>query len=94
METTHYIPIKGEEMKTYIFKVVIEQGQDVWSAYCPTLLRQEGATWGHTREEAIDSINEVVRMVVQSLISHGEPVPDEPADEVQVANEPQVAVTI
>ena len=81
-------------MKTYIFKAVVEPDEDRWSAYCPALLRQGAATWGHTREEALKNIEEVVKMVLDSLIEHGEPVPEGPPEEVRVSEEPQVAVTI
>ena len=81
-------------MKTYIFKVVVEPDDDRWSAYCPTLLKQGAATWGYTQEEALKNIQEVVKMVLESLIEHGEPVPEGPPEEVQVSEEPQVAVTI
>jgi hypothetical protein len=33
-------------------------------------------------------------MVLKSLVDHGEPVPEGPMSEVQVSEEPQVAVTI
>lgn len=39
-------------------------------------------------------IREVVQMMVESLIEHGEAVPEEPADQVQVFAEPQVAVIV
>ncbi len=94
MSAYRYIPIRGEGVKTYIFKVVVEPDEDRWSAYCPALLKQGAATWGYTREEAISSIEEVVKMVVESLSEHGEEVPEGPADEVQVSTEPQVVVTI
>ena len=81
-------------MKTYLFKVVVELDEDAWSAYCPALLKQGAATWGHTREEALRHIEEVVKMVVESLLEHGEPLPDGPPDEVQVSTDPRVAVTI
>ena len=81
-------------MKTYTFKVVVEPDEDRWHAYCPALVRQGGATWGHTQEEALKSIEEVVKMVVASLWEHGEPVPEEPSDQVRVYAEPLVAVTI
>jgi predicted RNase H-like HicB family nuclease len=81
-------------MTTYIFKVVVEPDEDKWSAYCPALLDHGGATWGNTKEEALRHIHEVVQMVVQSLIDHGEPIPEGPADEVQVSPESQVAVTV
>jgi hypothetical protein len=33
-------------------------------------------------------------MVVESLLQHGEVLPTEPADQVQVSGEPQVAVVV
>ena len=80
--------------KTYTFKVVVEPDGDRWHAYCPALVRQGGATWGYTEEEAFRNIDEVVKMVVESLIGHGEPVPEEPGDEVQVFADTRVAVTV
>ena len=59
-------------MKTYSFKVVVEPDEDRWHAYCPALVNQGAATWGHTQQEAIHHIQEVVQMVVESLIEHGE----------------------
>ena len=41
------------EAKTYLFRVVVEPGEDRWHAYCPALEDIGGATWGHTREEAL-----------------------------------------
>jgi predicted RNase H-like HicB family nuclease len=81
-------------MKTYTFKVLVEPDGERWHASCPALLRRGGATWGYTRDEAIKNIEEVVRMVVESLIEHGEVVPAEPDDEVQVFPEPRVAVIV
>ena len=34
-----------------------------------------GATWGATREEALANLDEVIRMVVASMIGHGEWLP-------------------
>jgi len=81
-------------MKTYTFKVVVEPDEDRWHAYCPALVRQGAVTWGHTQEEALRHIEEVVKMVVESLIEHGEPVPREPIDQVRVSPTPEVAVTV
>ncbi len=81
-------------MKTYIFKVVLEPDEDVWSAYCPALLKKGASTWGHTEQEALRNLEQVVRMVVESLIEHGEAVPEEPPDQVRVSPEPQVLVSI
>ncbi len=81
-------------MKTYIFKAVVEPDEDRWSAFCPALSKQGAATWGYTQEEALKNLQEVVQMVLESLIEHGEPVPEGPTDEVQVSAEPQVVVTV
>ena len=81
-------------MKTYAFKVVVEPDDDRWHAYCPALLTKGAATWGSTKEEALHHIEEVVKMVVESMIEYGEPIPEEPADEVQIFSEPLVAVTV
>lgn len=81
-------------MKTYIFKAVVEPDEDRWSAWCPALLAQGASTWGDTREEALRNLEEVVHLVVESLQDHHEPIPEGPADQVQVSSEPQVAITL
>lgn len=82
-------------MKTYILKVMIEEdqfedGRMAYHAYCPTL--KGAGTWGYTKEEALENIREVVEMTIESMIEHGEPIPEEP--EVQIFSEPRVAITI
>lgn len=64
-------------MKTYAFKVVVEPDEDRWHAYCPALESQGASTWGHTREEALKHIDEVVQLVADSIIEHGDCPPDE-----------------
>lgn len=81
-------------MTTYAFKVVVEPDEDSWYASCPALVRQGGATWGTTREEALANLDEVVRMVVASMIEHGEPIPEEPTGPARVSEERLVAVTV
>lgn len=73
---------------------MVEPDGDRWHAYCPALVGQGGATWGHTQQEALTNIREVVQMVVESLMEHGEALPTEPPDQVQVSAEPQVAVIV
>jgi len=90
MDDYRYIPIKGEQMTTYIFRVVVEPDGDGWHAYCPALLQYAAATWGNTKEEALKHINEVVHMVIDELIEDGEPIPED----VQVSEEPLVSVTV
>lgn len=81
-------------MKTYTFKVVVEPDEDRWHAYCPALHKQGAATWGNTREEALKSIEEVVHLVIESMVEHNEPLPEPMRDEVEVTVEPRVAVTV
>jgi predicted RNase H-like HicB family nuclease len=81
-------------MKTYNFRIVVEPDGERRHAYCPALVEQGGATWGSTKQEALKNIQEVVQMVVESMMEHGEALPTVPADQVQVFGEPQVAVVI
>ncbi len=81
-------------MKTYTFKVVMEPDEDGWHVCCPALVEQGAATWGQTPEEAMKNIQEVVEMVIESLIEDGERIPDEPHDQVHVSDVPEVSVTV
>lgn len=81
-------------MKTYTFNVVVEPDEDRWYAECPALVRQGASTWGYTREEALRNIEEVVRMVMESLVAHGEPIPEGPNHQVEVTVDPRVAITV
>ena len=87
-------------MRTYSFKVVVEPDEDFdgnpagWHAFCPVLETRGASTWGATQSDAIKSINDVVRMVVESMIEHGEAIPEEPRSDVEVTVEPRVAVTV
>ncbi len=76
-------------MRTHLCRVAVEPDDDRWTAYCPALLSQGASTWGHTEEEALEHIEEVVRMVVRELIEDGEPIPED----VQIFPEPLVSVT-
>ena len=93
-ETLWHTGVEAGLMKTYSFKVVVEPDGERWHAYCPALLRRGAATWGYSREEALSNIEEVVKMVVQSLIEHGEPLPTEPCDQVRLSPDPEVAVIV
>ena len=81
-------------MKTYVFKVVVEPDEDAWFASCPALESRGAATWGETKEEALKNIEEVVRMVVESLVEHGEPLPQISSDQVEVSYDPCVTVYV
>jgi predicted RNase H-like HicB family nuclease len=81
-------------MTTYNFPAIVEPDEDRWFAYCPPLLEQGGSTWGYTPQEALRNLEDVVRLVVESLIAHGDPVPKAQADSSTVVDEPHVAVTV
>ena len=75
---------------TYTFKIVVEPDEDRWRAYCPALESEGAATWGHTREEALTHIREVLEMIVAELVEEGKPIPGN----VAVSEEPLIAVTV
>lgn len=77
-------------MKSYVFRVVLEPDADKWRAYVPELEVKGAATWGHTKEEAMRNIQEVVRMVIEAVREDGEPV----LAGLTEADEPVVAVTL
>ena len=97
-------PIRNGPMKTYNFKVVIEQDEDFdgnpsgWHAYCPALEHLGGSTWGATREEALKNISDVVHMIVEEFVEEGKPLPEGPEDSVEVEEvsqeQPRIAVTV
>ena len=64
-------------MKTYRFRVELEPDEGGWFVRCPTLERYGAATWGGTREEAYRHIEEVVGMVLESMVELGVAVPGE-----------------
>ena len=92
MQKTIARSTRGARLTTYTFKVVIEPDEDRWHASCPALVSRGAATWGQTPEEALANIEEVLKMVVASMIEHGEPIQTSHA--VQVSKEPLVAVTV
>ena len=62
-------------MQTYVFKVTVEPDEDGWLADCPALDEYGAATWGHTEEEALKNIRELVEMILLELAEDGLPIP-------------------
>ena len=90
-------------MKTYTFKVVVEPDEDAlgnpaWHAYCPALESIGAATSGRTRDEALTNISQVVHTIVEESLEEGRPLPEGPADDVEVTEvskeAPRIAVTV
>ncbi len=80
------------EMKTYIFRVIVEPDEDRWFAYCPVLENRGAATWGYTEEESLKNIREVLEMTVESMIEHGEAIPEDP--DIQIFSGLRVAINV
>jgi len=100
MENYKVVPIGSHSMKTYLFKIVIEQDEDFdgkpsgYHVYCPALREQGAATWGETHEEAVRNIKEVLEMTLESMKEHGEEIPLNSNGEIQVFEDSRVAVTV
>ncbi len=62
-------------MKSYLFEVIIEPDEDVFDAYVPVLEERGASTWGYTKEEALKHIQEVTKMVIESMIEDREKIP-------------------
>ena len=100
MENYKVVPIGSDSMKTYLFKIVIEEDSDFdgnpsgYLAYCPALRQQGAAAGGDTREEALKNIREVIEMTVEGLIEEGFTFPVNGSGDIQVFENPSVAVTV
>jgi predicted RNase H-like HicB family nuclease len=80
----------AELTKSYVFPVVLEEDDGSWRAYVPELESKGAATWGHTREEALENIQEVLQMMIEEMLEDGESVPKTAA----VYDQPVVAVNV
>jgi len=80
-------------MKTYIFKVELEKEEDGrWSATIPVL--PGCATWGYTKEEALESLKEAAQAYLEVLFAEGKVLPKEVKEKVTVIPDRAIAVTI
>ncbi|MCG3199736.1 MAG: hypothetical protein GHCLOJNM_04261 [bacterium] len=77
-------------MKSYILPIVVEPDEDQWRAFVPDLESLGAATWGKTREEALENIREVAQIVIEELIEDGAPLPNS----VTESERPVLAVTV
>ena len=83
-----------EEPRTYTLAVVVEAAEGAWHAYCPALLDYGAATWGTTREEALEQIRAIATMLVERMAAEEKmPLLAEPADLAPTPTE-QVVVTV
>lgn len=73
-------------MRSYVFRVVLEPGEDVWRASVPDLEAHGASTWGYTCDEALRNVQEVMQMALEELIENGVPIPESMivADELKI----------
>ena len=74
--------ISKTKLKSYIFRVEIEQEEGRWSAEIPLL--PGCATWGYTREEALQVLRDATQAYIEVLIEDGKSIPSKPKEEVEV----------
>ena len=81
-------------MKTYVFKVELEEEEEDgrWSAIIPSLPGCNA--WGYTKQEALDAIQDNAQAYLEVALEHGDPLPQELKGYVGVMPAPAVAVTL
>ncbi|MCI0438280.1 MAG: type II toxin-antitoxin system HicB family antitoxin [Chloroflexi bacterium] len=76
-------------MQTYIFRVELEQDEDGrWGADIPAL--PGCATWGYTREEALEALQEAAEAYLDVLREKNRPLPQEDGEEVRIISSADV----
>ena len=77
-------------MKTYVLKAEIEQDEDGrWGATVPAM--PGCATWGYTKEEALETLREAAQAYVEDIIEADEAVP---TGDVKIIEAPAVSVIV
>jgi predicted RNase H-like HicB family nuclease len=61
-------------MKSYQFPIVIEKDKDGYFAFCPAL--QGCYSQGGTYEEALESIQDAIKLCVEDISENKEEIPD------------------
>ena len=81
------------EVKTYVFRVEIEDEEGRWVAEVPSL--SGCVSEGNTKEEALEALRDAAQAYLEVLNQHGAPLPEDAQEEVSVINSPDVvAVTV
>ncbi len=84
---------RSGKVKTYVFRVEVEQEEDGrWSAEIPAL--PGCATWGYTKEEALEALQEGAQAYLEVLFEDGRPLPKEAEESTQVIDDLAVAITL
>lgn len=80
-------------MKTYVFPIELEAEEDGrWSATVPVL--PGCATWGHSQDEALRSLQEAVKAYLEVLIEEQGALPPAIEEKATVIPSSAIAVTV
>ena len=80
-------------MKTYVFRVEVEDEDGRWVAEIPSL--PGCATEGDSKEEALEALREAAQAYLDVMSEHGDPLPEKVQEEVLVIDSADfVAVTV
>ena len=80
-------------MKTYVFRVEVEEDDGRWVAEVPSL--PGCATEGDTKAEALEALQEAAQAYLEVMNEHGDPLPEAAQQEVTVIDTPDVvAITV
>jgi predicted RNase H-like HicB family nuclease len=78
-------------MKTYLFDIELEPDQEGWRAFHPPLEDIGASTWGKSKEEALNNIQEVLSLILDELSEEEKPLAH--TDGLTVSDRLLVAVT-
>ncbi|HEY4715892.1 MAG TPA: type II toxin-antitoxin system HicB family antitoxin [bacterium] len=68
--------LKRLKTKEYNYTIILEREEDGgYHAFCPALPGCH--TQGDTYDETMENIKDAVKLYIESLKSHGEPIPEE-----------------
>ena len=80
-------------MKTYVFRVEVEDEDGRWVAEVPSL--PGCATEGDSKQEALEALREAAQAYLDVMSEHGDPLPEAVQQEVMVIDSADfVAVTV
>jgi predicted RNase H-like HicB family nuclease len=91
METTKDVPVEGEKMKTFIFTIALEQDEEGWRAFYAPLEHLGASTWGESKAEALQNIQEVLSMILEEFQEDGKTIPS--TEGLTVTERTAVAIT-
>ncbi len=79
-------------MKTFVLRVTLKGEEDGrWSASIPAL--PGCSSWGYSRQEALDNIRDAAEIYIEDMRDAGEGLL-QPSAEIEVIDEPAVAVSV